>query len=198
MHPIRALYYREKDKKFGAVTGSAVRCSRPNDTNGVDWGKLPNGITCMSSTACYAKNPTAQDYANHWLSKDNHPGVPVYRLGGTVNLNDYPPGQFGNVDIGQSLAIYPSSAALASAFVNYELGTLPSGALTDIFIYGSLRGTIVDEANVQLNPDTFNFNMEGRGLRDAETWVQHETLGQGKPGTDFQTIFVGPTPIPGR
>jgi hypothetical protein len=52
--------------------------------------------------------------------------------------------------------------------------------------------------SIQLQPDTFNFNMEGRGLRDLETLIQHQTLGQGREGTDFQTIFVGPTPIPGR
>jgi hypothetical protein len=113
-------------------------------------------------------------------------------------LNDYAPGQFQGVGVGKSIAVLPNSVSLSAAFANWGLGTLPPGPLTDTFIYGSLRGTIVDEGEIQLQPDTFNFDMEDRGLRDFETWVQHETLGQGGNGTNFQTIFVGPTPIPGR
>ena len=37
---------------------------------------------------------------------------------------------------------------------------------------------------------------QGRGFRDFMTQVQHDTLGGGLPGKNFQTIFVGPTKVP--
>jgi hypothetical protein len=81
--------------------------------------------------------------------------------------------------------------------VNYYLGTLAPGGLTDTVLYGSLNKVQFLGNQVQLSPDVFNFDPEGRSLlRDIETNVAQQTLGQGLPGTNFRTIFVGPTPVP--
>jgi hypothetical protein len=57
--------------------------------------------------------------------------------------------------------------------------------------------TILPNGYVQLAPDTFNFDTEaGRTFRNWMTDLQHNTLGQGLPGKNFQTIFVGPTKGP--
>ncbi len=141
----------------------------------------------------WAVQPTADEYAQHYIDGT---GETVYREGSDVNLGEYPSGQFV-MPVGSVIPVYPSSVALAAGLVNWELGTLPPGALTDTFIYGSLGGvTVLGGGSVQLSPDTFNYDMEGRPFRDFMTWTQHQTLGQGLPGKNFQTIFVGPTKAP--
>ncbi|PKU21513.1 DUF637 domain-containing protein [Telmatospirillum siberiense] len=164
----------------GAVTGA--------------FGYLFNWLGRGSDGKLWAVQPTADEYAAHYKEGT---GETVYRSGDDVNLAEYAPIQF-DVQKGQVFSVYPSSAALAAALVNWELGTLSPGALTDTFIYGSLgQVTALGSGYVQLAPDTFNFNMEdGRSFRNWMTQVQHDTLGGGVPGKDFRTIFVGQTKAP--
>jgi RHS repeat-associated protein len=153
-----------------------------------------NGISKVSDGNLHAVEPTADDMANQYI---NGKGKPVYRNGSDVSLQDYPASQFDE-KVGSIITVTPTTTTLAKAFAEYEAGTLRTGPLTDAFIYGSLNHVrVLANGKVQLSPDMFNFDMEnGRPLRNIETWVQHMTVGQGKSGTDFQTIFVGPTEAP--
>jgi hypothetical protein len=152
--------------------------------------------------AMIAVHPTIYQYAQHWTGADGYAGVPVYRMGSDVDLSEYSSGQF-DVPAGTKVPIYPSDLALATAAANYPNGGLPAGPLTDTFLYGSLgRVQILNSDQVQLSPDTFNFDMEaGRDLsnlssRNLLTWEQHQLVAGGRPGENFQTIFIGPTNRP--
>ncbi len=141
----------------------------------------------------WAVDPTADEMAAHYADGT---GETVYRLGSDVDLSEYPPGQF-NVPVGSVITLQPSSASLVTALFNWSLNVLEPGPLTDSFIYGSIgASTILAGGYIQLGPDTFNYDMEGRGLRDWETALQQSTLGGGMPGKNFVTVFVGPTPLP--
>jgi RHS repeat-associated protein len=142
----------------------------------------------------WATQPTADEYAAHYADGT---GETVYREGSDVNLGEYPSGQF-DAPAGSVFPVSPSSVSLGAALLNWEAGTLGPGALTDTFLYGSFgRVQALGNGFVQLGPDTFNFNMEsGRPFRNWMTQLQHNTLGGGLPGKDFQTIFVGPTKAP--
>jgi RHS repeat-associated protein len=141
----------------------------------------------------WAVKPTADEMAAHYA---NGTGETVYRRGDDVDLTDYAAGQFDK-PVGTVIDVQPNSASLAAALVNWAAHVLEPGPLTDSFIYGSIgSSTILAGGLIQLGPDRFNFDMEGRGSRDWETALQHSTLGHGLPGKNFVTIFVGPTPIP--
>jgi hypothetical protein len=79
------------------------------------------------------------------------------------------------------------------------LGRLqPGSGLNDAFIYGHIAPSkVLGGGLIQLEPDTFNQTKKWHEfVRDAETWLQWQTVGGGQTGTDFDTIFVGPTSVP--
>ncbi len=157
------------------------------------FGYLFNELFHGPDGKLWARQPTAAEYAAHY---EEGTGEPVYRMGSDVNLGEYAPSQF-DVPLDSLITLTPNVASLGAAFLDWRIGILPPGGLTDTFLYGTLANVkILNDGYVQLSPDTFNYNMEkGRPFRNWMTQLQHDTLGEGLPGKSFQTIFVGPTKV---
>jgi hypothetical protein len=178
-----------------------------------------HGITYDQDLQAYlAVQPTINDYVQHYLDGT---AQTVYRLGTDVNLSDYAAGQFDE-PVGSQIPIAPNKTSLGAAALNYSpilapiaafeaetglqpvaiapmSGSLPAGALSDTFIYGSIAPvTILGDGQVQLGSDTFNFDNkpERDEARNFETLTQKILVAGNQTGKNFDTVFLGPTKAP--
>ena len=107
------------------------------------WPTKP-GLECSAVfQACVATEPSASDYAKHWMDGT---GWAVYRKGADVNLSAYSldnADQF-KVPVGRKIPLDPGSAVLFEAFLRLLAGHIPGGGLhggsglNEAFIYGHI------------------------------------------------------------